>query len=168
LYYGDEIGMRYVEGAPNKEGGYERTGSRTPMQWDDSPLCGFSTDPTATPYLPVDPQKDRPTVAAQRADRESLWHHVERLIYLRVTESDLAPDAALSMLSETSPGYPLVYRRGNALIVAINPGTASHTVRLPPLGDVAPVLAHRCQMTHGSGAWQLRVGPRSYGVFTVR
>jgi maltose alpha-D-glucosyltransferase/alpha-amylase len=168
LYYGDEIGMRYVEGTPNKESGYERTGSRTPMQWDASPLCGFSTNAAATPYLPVDPNADRPTVAAQRADRESLWHHIERLIYLRVTESDLAPDTALSILTETSPGYPLVYRRGNTLVIAINPGSGTHTVRLPPLGDAATVLAHRCQVTHGAGAWQLRVGPRGYGVFTVR
>ena len=33
LYYGDEIGMRYIENLPTKEGGYTRTGSRTPMQW---------------------------------------------------------------------------------------------------------------------------------------
>ena len=104
--------MRYVRGLTSREGGFERTGSRTPMQWDGSPLGGFSTNPNATPYLPMDPLADRPTVAAQRADRDSLWHHVERLIYLRVTESDLAPDAPLVVLSETSPGYPLVYRRG--------------------------------------------------------
>ncbi|MFT9057564.1 MAG: alpha-amylase family glycosyl hydrolase, partial [Ethanoligenens sp.] len=33
LYYGDEIGMRYQSGLISKEGGYTRTGSRTPMQW---------------------------------------------------------------------------------------------------------------------------------------
>ena len=32
LYYGDEIGMRYVEGLKSVEGGYNRTGSRSPMQ----------------------------------------------------------------------------------------------------------------------------------------
>jgi len=95
IYYGDEIGMQYVPGLTSKEGGFERTGSRTPMQWNETPLCGFSTNPNATPYLPIDPLTDRPTVAAQRADRDSLWHLVERLIYLRVTESDLAPDAPL-------------------------------------------------------------------------
>jgi maltose alpha-D-glucosyltransferase/alpha-amylase len=41
IYYGDEIGMRYVAGLTSKEGGFERTGSRTPMQWDDTALCGF-------------------------------------------------------------------------------------------------------------------------------
>ena len=31
IYYGDEIGMRYVEGLKSVEGGYNRTGSRSPM-----------------------------------------------------------------------------------------------------------------------------------------
>ena len=47
LYYGDEIGMHYRD-IPTKEGGYRRTGSRTPMQWAPynagaSPSCGFSS-----------------------------------------------------------------------------------------------------------------------------
>ena len=33
IYYGDEIGMRYIENIPSVEGGYGRTGSRSPMQW---------------------------------------------------------------------------------------------------------------------------------------
>ena len=165
IYYGDEIGMRYVAATPNREGAYQRAGSRTPMQWDSTPLAGFSTNPDATPYLPVDPARDRPTVAAQRADRASLWHHVERLIYLRVTESDLAADAALDLIAT---GYPLVYRRGSSLIVAINPGETSHTVELPPLGDAAAVLAEHCQLAHTPTGWQLRIGARGYGVFTVR
>lgn len=168
IYYGDEIGMRYVADLTSKEGGFERTGSRTPMQWDGSPLAGFSANPNAAPYLPIDPLADRPTVAAQRADRDSLWHHVERLIYLRVTESDLAADAPLVVLNETSLGYPLVYRRGGSLIIAINPGLDTHSVPLPPLGDAAAVLSHRCQATHSANGWTLRIGARGYGVFTVR
>ena len=41
LYYGDEIGMRYLR-LPTKEGGYFRTGSRTPMQWAPGENLGFS------------------------------------------------------------------------------------------------------------------------------
>ena len=41
LYYGDEIGMRYLD-VPTKEGGYQRTGSRTPMQWNSGRNMGFS------------------------------------------------------------------------------------------------------------------------------
>ncbi|MCD8021917.1 MAG: glycosylase, partial [Lachnospiraceae bacterium] len=42
LYYGDEIGMRYLD-VMTKEGGYARTSSRTPMQWDGGKNDGFST-----------------------------------------------------------------------------------------------------------------------------
>lgn len=45
IYYGDEIGMRYIENIPSVEGGYGRTGSRSPMQWDSSVNAGFSTAP---------------------------------------------------------------------------------------------------------------------------
>ena len=40
IYYGDEIGMRSVQGLASKEGGYDRTASRTPMQWDASANAG--------------------------------------------------------------------------------------------------------------------------------
>jgi glycosidase len=168
LYYGDEIGMRYIAALPSKEGAYQRAGSRTPMQWDASPLCGFSANADVTPYLPLDPAADRPTVAGQRADRTSLWHHVERLIYLRVTENDLAADAPLEILGDAPAGYPLVYRRGAALVIALNPSDATHTASLPPLGDAAAVLEQRCRLSHRAGGWQLRLGPRGYGVYTVR
>ncbi len=50
IYYGDEIGMRYLPGLASKEGGYGRTGSRTPMQWGDGPNADFSTS-AARPAL---------------------------------------------------------------------------------------------------------------------
>ena len=63
LYYGDEIGMRYLP-LPTKEGGYFRTGSRTPMQWDNSANLGISAAAADKLYLPVDPAADAPTVTA--------------------------------------------------------------------------------------------------------
>lgn len=79
LYYGDEIGMRY-RALPGKEGGYVRTGSRTPMQWGANDASGAlhvsdsaesdtrAGDVTGGSYLPTDPSADAPTVAAQQAD----------------------------------------------------------------------------------------------------
>ena len=42
IYYGDEIGMKYIDNLESVEGGYDRTGSRSPMQWDNSTNAGFS------------------------------------------------------------------------------------------------------------------------------
>ena len=42
IYYGDEIGMRYVKGLTSVEGGYGRTGSRAPMQWDSGGKAGYT------------------------------------------------------------------------------------------------------------------------------
>ncbi len=74
-----------------------------------------------------------------------------------------------SVLNETSPGYPLVYRRGGSLIVAINPGLDSHTVSLAAARRrrrraVAPLPGD----ARSANGWQLRIGARGYGVFTVR
>jgi glycosidase len=72
IYYGDEIGMRYLPDLPDHEGsicypGYNRAGCRTPMQCDESkPNAGFSDANPSALYLPQDPAPDRPTVAAQR------------------------------------------------------------------------------------------------------
>ncbi len=82
IYYGDEIGMHSLNGLPSKEGGYGRTGARTPMQWDASTNSGFSTAPAEKLYLPIDPAADRPTVAAQLADPASSLNthaHADRL-----------------------------------------------------------------------------------------
>ena len=62
IYYGDEIGMRYVEGLNSVEGGYYRTGSRSPIQWDCSTNAGFSTAPKEKLYIQQDDDINRPTV----------------------------------------------------------------------------------------------------------
>ena len=46
IYYGEEIGMRHIQGLPDTEGsvmasGYNRAGSRTPMQWIRAPTPAF-------------------------------------------------------------------------------------------------------------------------------
>ena len=133
IYYGDEIGMRYVPGLPDHEGSvlgprYNRAGSRTPMQWDDSPNAGFSTAPAELLYLPVDPEPDRPTVAAQRAHEHSLLHLVRRLIALRKATPELGPRGSVEVLHS---GYPFAYVRGGRYLVVVNPRRAAATLPLP-------------------------------------
>jgi maltose alpha-D-glucosyltransferase/alpha-amylase len=136
IYYGDEIGMRYLPDLPEVEGSvlgpeYNRAGSRTPMQWDQGPNAGFSAaqagkeaeaaDATATShlYLPLDPDPERPNVAAQQAEPSSLLHLVRELIALRRENPEFGPHAELRVLNE---GYPLVYVRGGRFLVVVNPG----------------------------------------------
>ena len=122
IYYGDEIGMRYVEGLHSVEGGYERTGARSPMQWDASVNAGFSAAATEKLYIPQDKSADRPTVAAQRDDADSLYSEVKRLIACRLDHTALHNDAGIEFLEIEN--YPLAYVRKSGeekLLVVLNP-----------------------------------------------
>ncbi len=68
IYYGDELGMRYRP-LPTKEGGYTRTGSRTPMQWDaGEPNLGFSKADAGLLYLPVESGSPAPGATGEPQD----------------------------------------------------------------------------------------------------
>ena len=142
LYYGDEIGMRYIEGLPSKEGGYNRTGSRTPMQWDRGRNLGFSTAGPHALYLPVDSATDPPTVQTQLKTRDSLLGTVKDLISLRRTHDDLKADGSFEVI-RAEAGDPLfAYRRGN-LYLFVNPGISEagfglHDAGLPCFGEPDP------------------------------
>ena len=53
--------MRYLADVVSVEGGYIRTGSRSPMQWDDGLNAGFSEAKADELYIPIDPDENRPT-----------------------------------------------------------------------------------------------------------
>ena len=134
IYYGDEIGMKYIENIPSKEGGYNRTGSRTPMQWDDTKNKGFSTADKI--YLPVDNSADAPTVEEQSADGNSLLNEVKRLIKLRKEHDALCADGGFEVIKK---GYPFVYRRfsdKSSIIIAVNPSDKEAELELPAVCDV--------------------------------
>ncbi|MCM1333996.1 MAG: alpha-amylase family glycosyl hydrolase [Bacteroides sp.] len=124
IYYGDEIGLRYVEGLTSVEGGYGRTGSRSPMQWDDGVNAGFSAAPAEKLYIPIDPDPDRPTVKAQIADENSLYNEIKRLIAIRQAHPALQSRGEIEFVYAERNAYPLAYVRsaGNEkILVIINP-----------------------------------------------
>lgn len=152
LYYGDEIGMRYLPGLPEKEGSichptYNRAGARTPMQWDDSPNAGFSTAPASALYLPIDPDPDRPTVRAQLDDESSTLHLVRRLIALRKNTPALGTSAPTRVVSD---GYPLVYLRGAHHLVVVNPRRAPARCPIPGLGAAGALEVSGVSVTDGT------------------
>lgn len=118
LYYGDEIGMRYQK-LQSKEGGYQRTGSRTPMQWNTGRNAGFSDGPEELLYLPVDSAVDAPNVEGQQRDPNSLYYVVKSVLALRHREVDLQADGSFEVIY-AEKGEPFVYRRGGILCI-VNP-----------------------------------------------
>ncbi|MGN0395494.1 MAG: alpha-amylase family glycosyl hydrolase [Coprococcus sp.] len=124
IYYGDEIGMRKVEGLVSVEGGYERTGSRSPMQWDNTTNAGFSTAPKSELYITQDESPDRPTASAQMADDNSLRSEIKRLIEIRQSHKALQSRGEIEFVYVERNAYPLAYLRcyGNErILIVINP-----------------------------------------------
>ena len=117
LYYGDEIGMRYQAQLITKEGGYTRTGSRTPMQWDDTKNHGFSSADAEMLYLPVDITPNTPTVAAQEQDSESLLHMVKEILKIRGEKEDLKDNGNLELLYGKEGERAFAYCRGGLLMM---------------------------------------------------
>ena len=111
IYYGDEIGMRYVENLTSVEGGYGRTGSRSPMQWDGSVNAGFSSAPSEKLYIPLDGSADRPTAAAQLADKDSLLNEVKKLIKIRRNHKALGSLGEIEFVFAEKNAYPFAYLR---------------------------------------------------------
>jgi maltose alpha-D-glucosyltransferase/alpha-amylase len=156
IYYGDEIGMQYQPGLPDHEGsvlafsraGYNRAGSRTPMQWDKA-------DPDVT-YLPPHPSPTRPNVADQRNDPESMLTLVRELISLRKENPDLGAAAGVEIVN---PGYPFVYRRGDRFTVAVHPALEPATTDIPVEGT--QILGRGTTVKDG----RLHMDSFSYAVF---
>ena len=122
VYYGDEIGMRYFEDLASKEGGYNRTGSRTPMQWNNEKNAGFSKCDREKLYLPV--EEDGVNVAEQLNDCTSLLNTTKSLIKLRKSSHALSNEGDIEFINRKYNGYPLIYKRSGEdgeYLICINP-----------------------------------------------
>ncbi len=125
LYYGDEIGMRHLE-LTSVEGGYGRTGARTPMQWDNGKNYGFSDGEEETLYTVQDSSIDAPVVSQQMAKEDSLWHEIQKLIKIRRNYPSLCASGTIEFVYCQPKKYPLVYLRSDEncrILVAVNPSS---------------------------------------------
>ncbi len=172
IYYGDEIGMRYIPGLTSKEGGHDRTGSRTPMQWGDGPNAGFSFADKERLYLPLDPRQDRPTVERQARDSRSVLNHVRKLIALRKRSPALQAEGSLIPLQVENRHHHFAYLRqatGERFLIVVNPSAEPSQIRVNGIkpDNLAP------QICHGTKAWvegedlQVNLAGASYGIFTL-
>ncbi|MEG1779511.1 MAG: glycosylase, partial [Oscillospiraceae bacterium] len=134
LYYGDEIGMKYQQ-LVSKEGGFNRTGSRTPMQWSNEKNLGFSTADEKHLYLPVDTNIDAPNVEKQKNDKDSMLCFIKELLALRKVNKELGAEGDFEILYAEKNEYPLMYKRGK-FIVAVNPSGKQVSVPINQRGKV--------------------------------
>ena len=137
LYYGDEIGMNY-RWLSSKEGGYQRTGSRTPMQWNSGKNKGFSQADPEQLYLPVDVESDAPNVQAQEEDENSLLNFTRQLIAFRHSRKELRSDVPMTVYSAEKGSRLFAWKR-DGLLLAVNPGTQPLQLTLD--GAYTPVYA---------------------------
>lgn len=171
LYYGDEIGLRYRDDLPSKEGAYGRTGTRLPMSWDHTRNHGFSNAPSRACYLPADPGPEAPTVAAQSSDPRSLLAHTRALLALRVAEPALRQGALIPLVSDSrDPLFAYLRTHGDeAWLVVINPSARRLAAEVPLGGWTrAEAALDGTATAHiSSGAVKLLAPPVSYGVFRL-
>ena len=174
IYYGDEIGMKFLPEVPNKEGGtlrgslgeVRRCGSRTPMQWSKERNAGFSTAPAEKLYLPIDPSESRPDVASEEQDPASLLNFTRALLKLRREHPALANDADFQPLYAEKNGYPFVYLRiadSERVVVSINPVERPCVVAFKEVVKAKPLLVQDAAFLEGS----FKMDPVSFGIFTV-
>lgn len=117
LRYGDEIGMGDDLSLP------ERTSVRTPMQWSDEPLGGFTRAERPVRKVIDDPiygYRSR-NVADQRRDPESLLEWTERMIRMRKECPEIGWGHVEIVKTGSDHVLALRYEwRGNALIAIHN------------------------------------------------
>lgn len=147
IYYGDEIGMSYNPDI-SKDGGYNRTGSRTPMQWNGGKNAGFSASDGEL-YLPVNGDYVNVNVAEQQARGNSLFNAVKKLTEIKRTCACLSSDASFEVVSKD---YPLVLRRnsgGETFTAVINPSAKNFTLDMPEIKNAAVLYSQNAAFEDG-------------------
>ncbi len=161
IYYGDEIGMKFLDGLPSVEGGYNRCGSRTPMQWNSDKNAGFSDCNSEELYLPLDEDKDRPTVKAQEGDGNSLLTKVKKLITLRKSEECFRPDKSFELLNITSS--TVAFSRDDNMICVFNLSNSTEEVSLEASGTFSESwLSNNNQVDYNGTRLVFNLNPYSY------
>lgn len=172
IYYGDEIGMSYISGLASKEGGYARTGSRTPMQWDSGKNAGFSTAAKSKLYLPIDSRKTSPTVEGQANKPGSLLNHVRSLIEIRKNNPALRAKGNVQPLIAKDGKYPFVFLRTKGkqkMLVALNPANepVQAVLKRADVPELEMVKGRGVKVIAKNKTVKIAMAGVSYGIFEV-
>jgi alpha-glucosidase len=149
LYYGDELGLANVPIPPERERdpfgirqpgtGQGRDPVRTPMPWDGSANCGFTT---GEPWLPLGADHAARSVEAQRRDPASVLTLTRTLLELRRREPALSLGDWTPLVAEEQI---LAYARtwgGRRFVVALNLAAAPGLVRRNDLAGTIALSTH--------------------------
>jgi maltose alpha-D-glucosyltransferase/alpha-amylase len=178
IYYGEEIGMRFMTGLPTVEGSQtvlNRAGSRTPMQWDNTLNAGFSKADPSKLYLPVDREECIPTVQGQEDNASSLLSFVKQMVKIKKSCPAMKPSGKIRFLLSKDKTYPLVYERSagdERFIIVINPSATSHETSIAfdePCNEVVPVInSAKSQLKSDNGKLQIVAPAVSYGIYQLK
>lgn len=178
IYYGDEIGLRFIPRLPDKEGSlikgkYNRAGTRTPMQWNETSGAGFSGGDLSSFYLPLDSSVFRPNVEAETGNPSSLLNFTRKLIELRKATDALGLNGNIEFLYAKKCSYPLVYQRSNGnetYLIVLNPSGNRQKISFDYPGvfsKVSPVLISQVAIQSGNGKLTVDADVVSYGIFKL-
>lgn len=169
IYYGDEIGMRYLH-LFNKEGGKYRTGSRTPMQWSDKKNAGFSEADASKLYLPVDKKHSRPTVEDEEDEIDSLLNFTRRAISIRKINPALLNNSDFRNIYAEKNAYPYIFERfckEQRIIIAFNPADKPCTARLDfEIGRNVIFSLGDYDIASNNGETEIKLSPQSFAFVT--
>lgn len=175
IYYGDEIGMGYLDHIISKEGGYNRTGSRTPMQWSSGRNAGFSIAPEELLYLPVDRTIDCPTVEVRERVYKSLLNNVRRMMSLRKSSHALCANEEFMPLYARSNQYPFIYLRtfeDEKFMVLINPSKEASEAVFESNGfemySWELKMGHNASLSKEHGQFHVTISGISYSIFQLQ
>ena len=115
IYYGDELAMKTMP-LDSKDGGYQRTGVRIPMIWNDKlPYHGFSKTKGET-YLPFYNEVNKLSVERASRDDNSLYNFIKKMINVRKENKELTS----AIFDVKDEGRVLIFDRGNNVKVILN------------------------------------------------
>lgn len=170
IYYGDEIGMDYVYNLETKEGGYSRTGARTPMQWSNSKNGGFSSSEEEKLYLPIDKKNLAETnVESQEKDGNSLLNFTRQLIAMRKNNSALGNLGKYHEVFASSNECPHLFLRSSEtqkVLCGFNPSAKEITKEFPNnfnlKNDFAELLVYNAEINIACEKITVIMKPNSY------
>lgn len=174
LYYGDEIGMDYVYDLKSKEGGYNRTGARTPMQWSNTKNGGFSTASKELLYLPIDENNlSINNVAHQENEESSLFNFTRKLIEIRQSNEALGNYGEYTEIFSSSNKCPYIYLRSSnsqKVICGFNPSNQKTSLVLDnslKIKNQKNILSSQAHLTINEDKLNFEMQENSYFIIEV-